>query len=351
MFYAGFSDFENDFSEHDVYFFRLLWYHQRKGVKHMNILCENIRALRKARGLTQKELAEQLEISDKTVSRWESGVQLPEASLIPQLASVFGVTIDELYGVEKSVSEEPAPKIDDRKTVLDFQIWMIAGALISLLGSLLYRYFGSVGYLTPSLIDADYYNTAKGATADIFAFVGIIAIFLGLFAVIIAKVRFAGAYKPHMPDSVYALNVRLTGAAIIIFSVIFMKTAPEILSFGFIVPRQVYGCIFVAALTGVLMWYRRQLNKRGITLSKPLAVTALTIGGLAIAATISALIWRDSLTIAFAPGDEVTNFASGSSATAGVSIAGVMLSVADWLIIAMPVLLYIELLVKLRKIR
>nr|WP_316621514.1 helix-turn-helix transcriptional regulator [uncultured Ruminococcus sp.] len=49
----------------------------------MNILCENIRTLRKARGLTQKELAEKLDISDKTVSRWESGVQLPEASLIP----------------------------------------------------------------------------------------------------------------------------------------------------------------------------------------------------------------------------------------------------------------------------
>ncbi len=317
----------------------------------MNILCENIRALRKAQGLTQKELAEKLEISDKTVSRWESGVQLPEASLIPQLAAVFGVTIDELYGVEKPVSEEPAPRIDDRKAILDFQIWMIAGALISLLGSLLYRYFGSVGYLTPSLIDVDYYNTAKGATADIFAFVGIIAIFVGLFAVIIAKVRFAGAFKPHMPDAVYALNVRLTGAAILVYAVIFMKTAPEILSFGFIVPRQVYGCIFVAALTGVLLWYRRRLKKRGITPSKPLAITALTVGGLGIAATIIALIWRDSLTFAVAPGDEVTSFASGSSATAGAFIAGIMLSVADWLMIAMPVLLYIDLLVKLRKSR
>ena len=317
----------------------------------MNILCENIRTLRKARGLTQKELAEKLDISDKTVSRWESGVQLPEASLIPQLAAVFCVSIDELYGVEKPASGESAPKFDNRKTILDFKIWVIAGALISLLGSLLYRYFGSVGYLTPTLIDVDYYNTAKGATADIFAFVGIIAIFAGLFIVIIAKVRFASAYKPYMPDPAFAVDARCTGAAIIIFSVIFMKTAPEILSFGFYVSRQVYGCIFVAALTGVLLWYRRQLNKRGIALSKPLAVTALTVGGIGIAATIIALIWRDSLTVSFALAAEVTHFSSGSSTTAGVSIAGIMISVADWLIIAMPVLLYIDLLIKLRKIR
>ena len=314
----------------------------------MNILCENIRALRKKNGLTQKELAEKLEISDKTVSRWESGVQLPEASLIPQLAAVFGVSIDELYGVGKPVSEEPVSENDDRKTILDFKIWMIAGTLFSLLGSLLYRYFGSAGTLAPNLIDAEYYNTAKGATADIFAFVGIIAIFVGLFTVIIAKVRFAGAYKPYMPDPVFALNVRLTGASILVFAVILMKTAPEILSFGFTVPRQIYGCIFVAALTGVLLWYRRQMNKRGITLSKPVAAVALSVGGIGIAATVIALIWRESMTVATAMSESINSFSSESMAI--VSVAAVILSVADWLILAMPVILYIEMLIRLRKI-
>ena len=114
----------------------------------MNILCEKIRSLRKERGMTQKELAEKLNISDKTVSRWESGVQLPEAALLPDLAEVFGVSIDELYGIERDPSPVPdapeKPQKDDKKIVLDFKIWMIAGTLISLLGSLLYRYFGSI---------------------------------------------------------------------------------------------------------------------------------------------------------------------------------------------------------------
>ena len=97
----------------------------------MNILCENIRTLRKARGLTQKELAEKLDISDKTVSRWESGVQLPEASLIPQLAAVFCVSIDELYGVEKPASGEAAAGWERRKASLAVGLWGIAGAVIS----------------------------------------------------------------------------------------------------------------------------------------------------------------------------------------------------------------------------
>lgn len=318
----------------------------------MNSLCDNIRALRKERGLTQKELAEKLAISDKTVSRWESGVQLPEASLLPQLAEVFHVSIDALYGIEREsspVSDAPEkPQKDDKKIILDFKIWMIAGTLFSLLGSLLYRYFGSTAFLTPRIVDIDYYNTAKGATADIFAFVGIIAIFAGLLAVIITKVRFAMLNKPQMTDAVFAVNVRYSGAAILVYTVILMKTAPEILSFGFVVPRQVYGCIFAAILTGILVWYRRQLRKRGIVLSKPIGITALVIGGIGIAATIAALIWRDTTTVAAAFAEEVSS--SASMMTAGVSYAAVVLSVADWLILVMPVILYIELLIRLRKI-
>ena len=55
-----------------------------------------IAALRKARGLTQKELAAMLSVSDKTVSRWETGDGTPELALIPVLAEIFGVTCDEL---------------------------------------------------------------------------------------------------------------------------------------------------------------------------------------------------------------------------------------------------------------
>ena len=51
---------------------------------------------RKALGLTQKELAEQLLVSDKAVSKWETGAGYPEVTLLPLLAQALGITVDEL---------------------------------------------------------------------------------------------------------------------------------------------------------------------------------------------------------------------------------------------------------------
>lgn len=55
-----------------------------------------IAALRKANGMTQKELADRLLVSDKAVSRWERDECTPDISLIPVIAELFGVTSDEL---------------------------------------------------------------------------------------------------------------------------------------------------------------------------------------------------------------------------------------------------------------
>lgn len=60
-----------------------------------------IAALRKANGLTQRELAERLNVSDKAVSRWERDENSPDLSLIPVIAELFGVTADELLCGER----------------------------------------------------------------------------------------------------------------------------------------------------------------------------------------------------------------------------------------------------------
>ena len=66
-----------------------------------------IAALRKANGMTQKDLAERLNVSDKSVSRWERDDGAPDLSLIPVIAEVFGVTCDELLrGERKSPAQQ-----------------------------------------------------------------------------------------------------------------------------------------------------------------------------------------------------------------------------------------------------
>jgi len=66
-----------------------------------------IAVLRKANGMTQKELAEKLNVSDKAVSRWEREESLPDLTLIPVIAELFHITADELLrGERRSVGEQ-----------------------------------------------------------------------------------------------------------------------------------------------------------------------------------------------------------------------------------------------------
>lgn len=55
-----------------------------------------IARLRKEKNMTQQELASRLQITDKAVSKWERGLSCPDISLLPQLAEILGVTVDDL---------------------------------------------------------------------------------------------------------------------------------------------------------------------------------------------------------------------------------------------------------------
>lgn len=60
----------------------------------------NLRRLRLAKGLTQEQLAATLSVSIQTISRWECGNTLPDVMLLPEIARLYGVTIDDLYREE-----------------------------------------------------------------------------------------------------------------------------------------------------------------------------------------------------------------------------------------------------------
>ena len=60
------------------------------------ISASNIIKLRTGAGLTQAELGEKLNYSDKTISKWERGEAIPDAYVLTQLAEIFGVTVDYL---------------------------------------------------------------------------------------------------------------------------------------------------------------------------------------------------------------------------------------------------------------
>ncbi|MBQ7318598.1 MAG: helix-turn-helix transcriptional regulator [Clostridia bacterium] len=77
-----------------------------------------ISALRRAKGWTQRDLAEQLNVSDKAVSRWERDESAPDLSLLPLIADLFGITVDELLRGQRRPSE-PAPTQADEASAQD----------------------------------------------------------------------------------------------------------------------------------------------------------------------------------------------------------------------------------------
>lgn len=72
--------------------------------------------MRKKQGLTQKQLADQLNVTDKTVSKWETGYRLPDASLLLELSSALEVDINELLAGEEFLPKELPPEEYARKT-------------------------------------------------------------------------------------------------------------------------------------------------------------------------------------------------------------------------------------------
>ena len=59
---------------------------------------ENIKQFRKAKGMTQEELAVKLHIVRQTVSKWEKGLSVPDADVVIQLADLLGVSVHQLLG-------------------------------------------------------------------------------------------------------------------------------------------------------------------------------------------------------------------------------------------------------------
>ena len=64
------------------------------------IIAKNIQKLRQEKGMTQLELAEKLNYSDKTVSKWERGESLPDIVVLKNIADIFEVTLDYLVEAE-----------------------------------------------------------------------------------------------------------------------------------------------------------------------------------------------------------------------------------------------------------
>ncbi len=71
---------------------------------------EMISSLRKERNMTQNDLAEKMNVTDKAVSKWERNLSCPDVNSIPKLAEILGVSVEELINAQ---TKQDNGQIDD----------------------------------------------------------------------------------------------------------------------------------------------------------------------------------------------------------------------------------------------
>ena len=76
------------------------------------MLKENIKSLRKSKGLSQEELAIKLNVVRQTISKWEQGLSVPDAEMLISISEVFEIPVSTLLG--ENISES---RVDDLKTI------------------------------------------------------------------------------------------------------------------------------------------------------------------------------------------------------------------------------------------
>ena len=104
------------------------------------MLGENIKHLRKDRGMTQEELAIRLNVVRQTVSKWEKGLSVPDADMLQRLAEALEVDITQLLGTPASYTPEQPEDVVEQLARINEQlaiknrrarrIWKIVGYVL-----------------------------------------------------------------------------------------------------------------------------------------------------------------------------------------------------------------------------
>ena len=121
------------------------------------MLNENIKALRKTKGLTQDELAIRLNVVRQTISKWEKGLSVPDAEMLQKISEVFEVNVSQLLGSPINQNEnvdiiaEQLSRINEQLVVKNNRsrkIWKTIGIILAIIivGQLLLVALGFTAY-------------------------------------------------------------------------------------------------------------------------------------------------------------------------------------------------------------
>lgn len=164
--------------------------------------------LRKEKGYTQKELASELFISDKAVSKWETGASIPDTALLIPLATLLDVSVTELLlcrrnstenltpaeaeqAVQTAIGYDGHPSMRVWQTGSRIPVWYLGALLVTVMGSMVNIHFGFGNW-------------------DYFTYIGLYTFFGGYFC-LLALQKLPAIYDqsaiPFLSDGIVRMNL------------------------------------------------------------------------------------------------------------------------------------------------
>lgn len=242
-------------------------------------ISEKIKYHRKKLGLTQKEFADMLSVSDKTVSRWEIGNQVPDALLIPDIAKALKITINELYGIENytPTSEDATAKVPykiNKKILYGYKIGIIIGLVLVVLGAFF-------------LVRCDMLDE----TNDSSRLLGQIIMFSGCGISLVAETVYKIIYRNEADNLLYLWeDITYSGFAGVTISVIFLIIMPLFLCFRIDYYYELYVVIPVILFEIMMLYHKHLLKKSGVNVSKKISVISVVLGSVSVALLLAVFI-------------------------------------------------------------
>lgn len=237
-----------------------------------------IATLRKANGLTQKDLAEKLSVSDKAVSRWERDECAPDLTLIPVIADIFGVTTDELLRGQRNNPENPKPEQPTEKSRKQLNRILKENKTRFLTGSLIAVAVGFVGLIAAMICDLAFLRAYLGFyVGSAFVLIaGVMEIIFGFRA--FSAVADDEDFEEAVVDAHRGELKKILKYALLVIFLVFSFNLPLVihvydaywgLEFGSWLPLGLIYCAVTACLFIFGAWVFRGMYLRGMAHQEP----------------------------------------------------------------------------------
>lgn len=261
----------------------------------MSTMNNIIRERRKALGITQKELANMLSISDKTVSRWESGNQMPDAIVLPDLAEALEISLNDLYGIKYDV--KTTEKLQPPSCFPKVKPWITTVYKIAMVVGLAFFIFGAMDLI--SLNTTNMYQYIERVYGNAFLYVGggTCVIFEIAYSIIYRNINF---YNPQY----LADDIKINGLCGICIATVLTLIFPYFYVLPISYWYQLLSVLIVVAVEAAMLFQKRKLREEGIFISKKISIISVIIISLCALTLLGIFVYFKCFYIGEFSGDE-----------------------------------------------